>query len=56
MKSSYYRVPRTTPAGVATASILLVALVLAASLLFDSLPLGSTSGVGFAQTSAHANS
>ena len=54
MNSPYSRTHRVTPTGIATASILLVTLVMAASLLFDrpaANPSGSTTVV---QATAHA--
>jgi hypothetical protein len=53
MNRPYSQTHRVTPTGIATASILLVALVMAASLLFDQPAGRASAGTAVTQTIAH---
>jgi hypothetical protein len=54
MNCLYGRTPRLTPTGIATASILLLSLLMAASLFLDQ-PNAQASASVVVQTTAHAN-
>jgi hypothetical protein len=54
MNSPYSRTHRVSPTGIATASILLVTLCMAASLLFDQPTERASAGTTVVQTTAHA--
>jgi hypothetical protein len=53
MNSPYRRTHRVTPTGVATASILLVSLLMAASLLFEQPEPNPSSSTNVVQATAH---
>ena len=55
MMNRYRRPPRATPAGVATASVLLVTIVMALSVVFDRQPVQVAAGTSVVEAASTAN-